>query len=218
MTLTLLPLRFFHSAKPSEAPLPYPPPPPFVPLTAADIEDQIGLLKPYYHNRIALLVASSVPPIAAPPAPLPGPVLGPSPPSLNPSLPQPPPTLPPGNHSSNPPPPPPPPPDLVLPDDAPNHSQIKMSPVGQIVKSSGAGGGAKKKGKATVEGVAGAGVNGAAALRPSTLPVAVGMSGMRLSESGVQKKKAATGVGTGNGRKKNAPPVVLPGLVGQGMV
>jgi transcriptional activator SPT7 len=117
-----------------------------VPLRAGDIDDQIGLLKPYYHNRIALLVASSAPPIAVPPAPLPGPVLGPSPLSVNPSLP-PTPTLPPGNqpasHSSmsNPPPAPvqaPPPPDLILPDDIPNPSQLKMSPIGQIMKSSGA--------------------------------------------------------------------------------
>ena len=89
-------LTTFHSAKPSEPPLPYPPPPPFVPLRAGDIDEQIGLLRPYYHNRIALLVASSAPPVAVPPAPLPGPVLEPS--SLNPSLP---PTLPPSNQSAS---------------------------------------------------------------------------------------------------------------------
>jgi len=170
------------AAKPSEPPLPYPPPPSFVPVRAGDVDDQIGLLKPYYHNRFVLLVASSAPPTAVPPAPLPGPVLGPSPPSVPPT------TLP------N---PLPPPPDLVLPDDAPNPSQLKMSPIGQIVKSS-ATGGTKKKGKVVVEGV----VN---VMAGAAVPVAVGMSGTRLTESGAQKKKkAATGVGTGNGRKKNA--------------
>ena len=184
-----------------------------MPLRAGDIDDQIGLLKPYYHNRIALLVASSAPPIAAPPAPLPGPVLGPSPLSVDPS-----PSLPPGNQS-NPSPAPvqaPPPPDLILPDDAPNSSQVKMNPIGQIMKSSGAGGGTKKKGKVVVvEGgvgsSAGASVaaGAAAAVGPSAVPVAVGMSGTRLSESGTPKKKkgATTGVGTGNGRKKTVPPL-----------
>ena len=215
----------FHSAIPSEPPLPYPPPPPFVPLRAGDVDDQIGLLKPYYHNRFALLVASSAPSIAVPPAPLPGPVLGPSPLSgNNPSLPG----NQPANHSniSNPPPPPapvqaPPPPDLILPDDVPNPSQLKMSPIGQIMKSSGAGGGTKKKGKVVVEGSVGIGsgasanvVAGAAApaaatvLSPSAVPVAVGMSGTRLIESGTpKKKKSGTGVGTGNGRKKTVPPL-----------
>ena len=197
-----------------------------MPLRAGDVDDQIGLLKPYYHNRIALLVASSAPPTAVPPAPLPAPVLGPSPLSVNPSLP--PPTLPPGNQSashsnmSNPPPAPaPPPPDLILPDDVPNPSQLKMSPIGQITKSSGTSGGTKKKGKVVVEGgVGGGGAGGnvvasaAAAVGPSAVPVAVGMSGTRLSESGApKKKKGATGVGTGNGRKKTAPPLFPPPMV-----
>ncbi|KAF8815964.1 hypothetical protein BYT27DRAFT_6482270 [Phlegmacium glaucopus] len=205
------------AAKPSEPPLPYPPPPPFIPLTAADVDDQIGLLKPYYHNRITLLAASLAPPMAVAPAPLPGPVLGngigPSPLSVYPSAP-PPPMLPPGNYSAshsnlppNPLPPPPPPPDLILPDDTPRASQLKMGPIGQIIKSSGTGGGTKKKGKVVVEGVGGAAVNAVAAPGDSTVPVAVSMSGVRLTDAGVQKKKkAATGVGTGNGRKKNGPP------------
>ena len=190
-----------------------------MPLRAGDIDDQIGLLKPYYHNRIALLVASSAPPMAVPPAPLPGPVLGRSPLSVNPSLP-PTPTLPPSNQSashsnmSNPSAPvqAPPPPDLILPDDAPVPSQLKMSPIGQITKSSGASGGTKKKGKVVVEGGvgsgAGANVAAAAVVGPSAVPVGVGMSGTRLSESGApKKKKGSMGVGTGNGRKKTAPPV-----------
>jgi transcriptional activator SPT7 len=110
-----------------------------------------------------------------------------------------------------------PPPDLILPDDPPNPSQLKMTPIGQIVKSSGAGGGTKKKGKVVVDGstggnvVAGAAAAATAAAGSSALPVAVGMSGTRLADSGAQKKKkGATGVGTGNGRKKNAPPLLPP--------
>ena len=209
----------FHSAKPSEPPLPYPPPAPFVPLRASDIDDQIGLLKPYYHNRIALLVASSAPPIAVAPAPLPGPALGPSLTSLNPSVPPPLPshTILPGTHSNmsnplaNPPALATPPPDLILPDDSPNPSQLKMTPIGQIVKSSGAGGGTKKKSKVVADGSTGGNVvaGAAAAAGSSALPVAVGMSGTCLADSGAQKK-GATGVGTGNGRKKNAPPLLPP--------
>jgi transcriptional activator SPT7 len=217
----------FHSAKPSEPPLPYPPPSPFVLLRAGDVDDQIGLLKPYYHNRIALLVASSAPSMAVPPAPLPGPVLRPSPLSANPSLP--PSTLPPnqsashGNMSN------PPsssvPSDLILPDDVPNPSQLKMSPIGQIMKSGGASGGTKKKGKVVVEGSVGGGGGGNVAAGataappappagPSAVPVAVGMSGTRLGESGApKKKKGATGVGTGNGRKKTVPPLFPPPMV-----
>ena len=109
----------------------------------------------------------------------------------------------------------PPPPDLILPDDVPNPSQLKMSPIGQIMKSSGASGGAKKKGKVVVDGGVGnvAGTSAAvaaaaAAVGASAVPVGVGMSGTRISESGApKKKKAATGVGTGNGRKKTVPPV-----------
>jgi len=186
------------TAKPSEPPLPYPPPPPFVPLRAGDIDDQIGLLKPYYHNRISLLVVSSAPPIAVPPAPLPGPMLGPSP-ALNPSAP--PPAGAPPNPTLPSLLPPPPPPDLILPDDAPNPSQLKMSPIGQVLKSSGAGGGTKKKGKVVVEGT---GVNVVA----GAATAAVGLSGTRLTDSGApKKKKGGTGVGTGNGRKKNTANV-----------
>ena len=107
----------------------------------------------------------------------------------------------------------PPPPDLILPDDVPNPSQLKMSPIGQIMKSSGASGGAKKKGKVVVDGGVGnvastSAAAAAAAAGASAVPVGVGMSGTRISESGApKKKKAATGVGTGNGRKKTVPPV-----------
>ena len=82
------------------------------------------------------------------------------------------------------------------------------------MKSSGSGG-TKKKGKVVVEGGVGSGAGGnvvagaAAAIGSSAVPVvAVGMSGTRLSDSGApKKKKGATGVGTGNGRKKTVPPL-----------
>jgi transcriptional activator SPT7 len=192
---------------------------PFVLLRASNIDNQIGLLKSYYHNRIALLVASSAPPIAVAPAPLPGPALGPLLTSLNPSVPPPLPshTIPPGTHSNmsnflaNPPALATPSPDLILPDDSPNPSQLKMTPIGQIVKSSGAGGGMKKKRKVAADGSTGGNVvaGAAAAAVSSVLPVAVGMSGTCLADSGAQKK-GAMGVGTGNGQKKNAPPLLPP--------
>ncbi|KAA1476547.1 hypothetical protein DENSPDRAFT_867330 [Dentipellis sp. KUC8613] len=55
-------------AKPTEPPPPYPPPPPFIPLDSTNVDNQIGLLKPYYHQRLAAY-ASAHPP---PPAPYPG--------------------------------------------------------------------------------------------------------------------------------------------------
>jgi transcriptional activator SPT7 len=205
----------FHSAKPSELPPSYPPPVPFVLLRASNINNQIGLLKPYYYNWIALLVASSAPPIAVAPAPLPGPALGPSLTSLNPSVPPPLPshTILPGTHSNisnplaNPPALATPPPDLILPD----NSQLKMTPIGQIVKSSGAGGGMKKKSKVVADESTGGNVvaGAAAAAGSSVLPVVVGMSGMYLADSGAQKK-GAMGVGTENGWKKNTPLLLLP--------
>ncbi|KAF7783329.1 hypothetical protein Agabi119p4_2705 [Agaricus bisporus var. burnettii] len=85
------------AAKPNEPPPPYPPPPPFIPLTSSKLDDQIGLLKPYYQSRFASLAASVVAPPPPPPLPgpslpgptLPGPVIG-APPALpGPSIPQP---------------------------------------------------------------------------------------------------------------------------------
>jgi hypothetical protein len=42
-----------HSAKSAEPPPPYPPPQPFVPLTAEAVKSQIGLLRGYFEHRIA---------------------------------------------------------------------------------------------------------------------------------------------------------------------
>jgi transcriptional activator SPT7 len=109
--------------KPTEPPPPFPPPPPFVPLNFAKVDDQIGLLKPFYQQRFAAL--STVAPVQPPP--LPGPNIGvvpiPAPPAIAAT----------------------PSPLAILPDDPAEPSHIKMGPLGQIVKGSSATGGSKKK-------------------------------------------------------------------------
>jgi transcriptional activator SPT7 len=125
------------SAKPTEPPPPYPPPPPFAPLVSTKVDDQIGLLRPYYHDRFAALASS----------------------------------------------------DLVLPDDHPNPSQIKIGPLGQIVKPGPPAGAGKKKGKgkelttAAAEGEKKAGGGGGTVGRPPG------------SGAGKKKAKAATAPG-----------------------
>ncbi|KAK0447963.1 hypothetical protein EV421DRAFT_1900630 [Armillaria borealis] len=151
------------AVKPSEPPPPYPPPPPFVPLTVRKVSDQIGLLKPFYQSRISAMSAPPPPP----------------PPTLN--------SYPLLTDSSGapipipaPPPPPPssPPPDTVIPDEAPGAGQMKMGPLGQIIKTGGTA--AKKKSK----------------------PAALAATTPGGEAAAPKKKKGATGVGTGNGRKK----------------
>ncbi|KAJ7776048.1 hypothetical protein DFH07DRAFT_74082 [Mycena maculata] len=163
------------NAAPAPPPLPYPLPQPFVPLTAARVDSQIGLLRPYYTTRFATLAAATAPaPVFQLPPLLPGPML-------------------PGAVPMAPPPPPPPQPPvapvinphLALHDDAPSAVQAKMGPLGQILISKP---GTKKK----VAIVAGA--NGAAPVKKA---------GDAGSGEVKRKKKGATGVGTGNGRKKN---------------
>ncbi|KAK0205982.1 hypothetical protein DFS33DRAFT_1311529 [Desarmillaria ectypa] len=162
------------AVKPSEPPPPYPPPPPFVPLTVGKVNDQIGLLKPFYQSRIT---AMSAPPPPPPPtlnsyplltdssgAPIPIPAPPPPPPSA-------------------------PPPDTFIPDEAPAAVQTKMGPLGQIIKTGGTA--AKKKAKPA----------GSAA--PSGNIATVTTGGTPGGEAAApKKKKGATGVGTGNGRKK----------------
>ncbi|PCH35643.1 hypothetical protein WOLCODRAFT_107620 [Wolfiporia cocos MD-104 SS10] len=112
------------SVKPSEPPPPFPPPPPFVPLDPSSVENQIGLLKPYYQQRLSALEASAAPPSALPGAPLAAgsaDVPVPVPPDLPPSLP--------------------------LPDDAPSPSHTKTGPLGQILKGAPTAAAAKKKPK-----------------------------------------------------------------------
>ncbi|KAH0829043.1 hypothetical protein J3R83DRAFT_2498 [Lanmaoa asiatica] len=120
--------------KPTEPPPPYPPPPPFVPITSKNVEDQIGLLRLYYQERLATLApAVSAPPVALG-MPLISPphgasLLGMEPVNVAGSTPGP--TL------------------LTLPDDAPSSSQTKLGPIGQVTKSGLSTGGVKKKTKAT---------------------------------------------------------------------
>ncbi|GLB37890.1 putative bromo domain containing protein [Lyophyllum shimeji] len=175
------------AAKPTEPPPPYPPPPPFIPLNASKVDDQIGLLKPYYQSRFSALAAMPQQPASISPPPLPGPSMPQGQPSVSPSQAQPPqpaygmPPYPPVSQEVKPPVPPPapvPPESLILPDDPPNPLQVKMGALGQIIKGNPAAATTKKKKP---------GPPGAGAEAPTPT-----------------KKKGMVGVGTGNGRKKSA--------------
>lgn len=98
------------------------------------MEDQIGLLKPYYQERLATLAPS----VSAPP-----PVLGISliPPPHGALVPL---TEPVNTVGSA-----PGPTVLTLPDDTPSSSQTKLGPIGQVIKSGPSTGAVKKKAKAT---------------------------------------------------------------------
>ncbi|KAH9949306.1 hypothetical protein B0H21DRAFT_147863 [Amylocystis lapponica] len=170
------------AAKPSEPPPPFPPPPPFVPLDSKRVDDQIGLLKPFYQQRFAVLSAPTATP-AAPPPPmyLPG---GPPMPGVSPFLP---------------PPPPPPPTDvplLVLPDDVPSLVHTKIGPLGQIVRNAQTTGASKKKAKAKAP----------APAPPSDPPDTYGTPLM----DGPKKGKGAAGT-TGKKKKaaEGLPPVIM---------
>jgi transcriptional activator SPT7 len=195
------------SAKPTEPPPPYPPPPPFIPLASDKVDDQIGLLKTYYQSRFAALALSSHQPPSLPPPsskvpPLPGPslpgqptrqvapVYGANPyPTIHPT-----PTPEAEDSETEPRPPAPataPAAVLILPDDPPNPIQVKMGPLGQILKGGPAGGSMKKK-KALPGAGDGAGGGGG------------GDNGTEggISSPAKKKKTGMVGVGTGNGRKK----------------
>ncbi|KAJ7623356.1 hypothetical protein FB45DRAFT_797436 [Roridomyces roridus] len=184
------------NAAPAPPPLPYPLPPPFVPLTAAKVDAQIGLLRPYYMGRFTALAAASAPPPVLPP-------LRPPPPP-----PGPPGTLPVAAAIATPlpPPPPPPPPPVIhphlqLPDDTAPAAQAKMGPLGQILLAK-PGAAPKKNAKVAVA---------APVRRQDTGPP---------GEVVKKKKSAATGVGTGNGRKKSvmAPPPIPAPIVAAGVM
>ncbi|OSC97569.1 Bromodomain-domain-containing protein, partial [Trametes coccinea BRFM310] len=121
------------AAKPTEPPPPFPPPPPFIPLDSTMVENQIGLLKPFYQARIAELSASIIaPPVPAPPSDMP-----PPPPFGAPALPSEPVPSAPGDA-----------PVIILPDDAPSPSHAKIGPLGTVNKATPAASTAKKKSKA----------------------------------------------------------------------
>ncbi|KAK7472167.1 Transcriptional activator spt7 [Stygiomarasmius scandens] len=167
------------AAKPTEPPPPFPPPPPFIPLTSDKIPDQIGLLQPYYSERVKSLAPPPPPPTSTlPPSstsslasiptlsgpsipgipPLSGPQIQirpiPTASSTSTSQPYSIPSIPASTPSTSslpsipgsiPAPVPTPPRDLILPDDQPSASQVKMGPLGQIIKVNAAQAGAKKK-------------------------------------------------------------------------
>ncbi|KAG6820069.1 hypothetical protein H0H93_005693 [Arthromyces matolae] len=178
------------AAKPTEPPPPYPPPPPFIPLTVSSVENQIGILHHYYQTRFNQLALSSLPPV---PTALPGPTLlpelsGPSIPTTTPADANgTTPTVAPSSQNTPPVPGPPPSlsPNLVLPDDAANPANVKMGPLGQIVRGGPATTTKKKK--------AGGGGTG-----PGGMGTELGATG----PSPKKKKTGMVGVGTGNGRKK----------------
>lgn len=91
---------------------------------------------------------------------------------------------------------------LVLFDDAPNPVQVKMGPLGQIIRSGGGGTGTKKK-KAAPTG-SGAG-SGAGASGGTTGGGGGGGEVNGTATTSPKKKKTGmVGVGTGNGRKKKS--------------
>ncbi|KAF7309930.1 SAGA complex protein [Mycena indigotica] len=141
------------NAAPAPPPLPYPLPPPFISLSRGKLEEQIGLLQPFYLARFNALAEASaqaaanaiIPPLPGPALPsLPGPTLpplsGPSLPGIVPHTPSavmPPPPLPaaPILPTLDPAPRPPIviPSSMILPDDIPTGIHTKMGPLGQIV-------------------------------------------------------------------------------------
>ncbi|TFK50878.1 hypothetical protein OE88DRAFT_1660007 [Heliocybe sulcata] len=50
------------AAKPAEPPPPFPPPPPLLPLDVNGAEEQIGLLKPYYQQRLSAMATTTAAP------------------------------------------------------------------------------------------------------------------------------------------------------------
>jgi transcriptional activator SPT7 len=182
-------------ANPAEPPPPFPPPPPFIPLNSDKVDDQIGLLKPYYQGRINTLMN----PAQLPPPPAfgfnPGSYLY-APQGLNNNAPP----VPPANSLP-----------IMLPDDPPNPSQVKMGPLGQIIKGGPLGVAAKKKTKRKdPPGLNGdliaAGPESQPSLSQSSVP------GFPLAESPAKKKKGAVVGGAGNKKAKLGealPPVVV---------
>ena len=94
-------------------PPPYPPPPPLIPLNSLELDHLIGLLIPYYQGRF---IALASPDMGLLPAPQQMAANGPDPDEMAAAIPD---TVPP----------------LILLDDPPLPSQIKMGPLGNINKS-----------------------------------------------------------------------------------
>ncbi len=181
-------------SKPKEPPPPYPPPPPFHQLTYRTLDDHIGLLKPYYQSRFTALAQETAAKSAAPPR-LPAPQLGTpaqdipasAPPGASEAAAQP-------SEVSI-------PPDLVLPDDPPNPAQVRIGPLGQIMRPSTTSGSGKKKVK-TATTTPGPGQAGQGGGGSSAAPIGAGPDTPASADNSPKKKKGVTGFGTGNGRKK----------------
>ena len=178
-------------SKPKEPPPPYPPPPPFHLLAYKTLDDQIGLLKPYYQSRFTALAQETAAKSAAPP-PLPAPQLAGTPAPDIPAV-APPAAAQPSEVSI--------PPDFVLPDDPPNSAQVRIGPLGQIMRPSTTSGSGKKKVKtaAATPGPAQAGQGGGGS---SAAPNGAGPDTPASTDNSPKKKKGVAGIGTGNGRKK----------------
>lgn len=179
-------------SKPKEPPPPYPPPPAFFPLTYGKLDDQIGLLKPYYQSRFTTRSSGPGQGMAGKsgaPQSLPAPQLaGTSVHDVS------------GSSEANA--EVPISPDLILPDDPPNPLQVKMGPLGQIMRPSTTSGSGKKKVKpASTPGPGQAAQGGGGS---SAAPPGAGPDTPASVDSSPKKKKGNAGVGTGNGRKKKA--------------
>ncbi|KAF9524724.1 hypothetical protein CPB83DRAFT_860781 [Crepidotus variabilis] len=221
------------ASKPTEPPPPFPPPPPFVPFTVSLVDDQIGLLKNFYQEKFWQAHSKQVPATQVASS-LPGPSM-----LSGPSLPPPLPSdslqsaaIPATSSTDLKPIPPPTPmisPDFTLLDDLPNPAQVKMSPIGQIIKSGASAAAAKKKAAKPQVPPAGGG-NGTAdggippAYPPSTSATVLGVTnGNTPGSQDAKKKKSTSGVGSGNGKKKKdgsggsgTTPTPAPVFGGQG--
>ncbi|KAF8058681.1 hypothetical protein FPV67DRAFT_1720647 [Lyophyllum atratum] len=175
-------------AKPTEPPPPYPPPPPFIPLNATKVDDQIGLLKAYYHARFNTLAATTQ--VSATPPPQPAYGMPPYPPvaqGVEPPVP-----------SST----PVPMEAVVLPDDPPNPVQMKMGALGQIIKGGPAGAASKKKKPAPASA-------GAPPPPPKKKMVGVG-TGNGRKKKGEDGSAPGPGSGPGQLQPRPPPPMILP--------
>lgn len=184
-------------AKPTEPPPPYPPPPSFVPITSKNVEDQIGLLRPYYQERLAALAPSVSAPLPVLGMPLIPPPPGVPVPSMDPA-----PTL------------------LTLLDDQPSSSQAKLGPIGQVMKSGPSTGGMKKKAKASgpPKDIGGGPIlplpPGLLTFKPEDVsmePLATAFDTDVLGDGGQRGAKGTLGGNVNSGAKKKAvdlPPVI----------
>ncbi|TCD67766.1 Transcriptional activator spt7 [Steccherinum ochraceum] len=199
------------SVQPSEPPLPFPLPPPFIPIDSENVESQIGLLKPFYQSRISDLAAQQQP-MQHPPLPPQPPFI--ADPNGAPSIfgyPVPYPPAPPPDASQ-----PQPLPHIfvVLPDDPPSPAHTKIGPLGQIVKPSTTTG-SKKKSKAKPKAEGGDGLAiGVPDGYEGGLETPVMTPYAHLPSESPKKPKGGGG-GPGSAKKKAAkaepplPPVVM---------